>query len=245
MVRKQSQFVLLLTANICVTVLVLCIGAIGIARQVGAYHDLQTKHAAINEQQQKIDADLKQRDQREEDLRTLEAKLASLDENLVDYKFIPTFLQQIQTTSGETGNVLQNLQPRDPRPLDLDSSPLLKQMKPDKPEAPKAAGSDTDAAGNNPDDTAPKKEIKKAKSPYQVQQLSMDIVGSYVSAMQFLDALRQFRKMLYIRTITLNPRQQSAANASLSTHIEADLIIIPNQFRPRTNEDAEGTAGGG
>jgi len=239
MARKQSQFVLVLSGNICVSVLVLCIGAFGIVQQVGAYDRLLADHAELKQEQQKIEEDLGHRQQREDELKVLESKLASLDENLVDYKFIPSFLQQIQTTTLKTGNVLQNLQPREIRPLDLASSALLKQMNPGKAEAkpPEDANANPDNA--NPDDAAAKKPKVKAKSPYQVQSLSLDIAGTYPSVMQYLDALHEFRKMIYVRIVNLNPRQQNKQGLSLSAHIEADLIIIPDQFRPE-NEVAKG-----
>ena len=226
--RKQSKFALLLAIHVGVAVIVLFGGMLFLFRSMSIYQEVSGQRKVLNDERDKIKAELATRREKTAELAKLETDLSSLDQDLVDYKYIPTFLEQIQAASQHTGNMLRNLQPRAMRPLVLESSPLMRAITPPKPADTTATAppADTPDAGGSAKSEPP-------KPAFQIQQLGMTLDGDYPSVLQFLDALRHFRKMVFVRSMTLSPNANTvnAKPGMVTANIDAYLIIIPNQYR--------------
>jgi len=218
MAGKKSQYALLLAVLIAVGVIILTVGVVIWQRQGEESEGLRQQRDSLNNEykQAKIETDALPR--RKQDLAEVNARLSDLDLNLVDYKYIPTYLKQIEDKAKATGNTLRSIHPTAPRPLDLHKSPLTVKKVADAPaEAPSSAPA----------------------SPYYVQQISLDIEGSYVDLLKFLEALRAFPKMIYVRTVNITPVTGNGNSVvRMNTHLETYAIIIPDQYKSSPDENA-------
>ena len=214
MTPKQTRFSLILFALIALGVLTLIVGAGVFHRQSvenkKLHVEIMTKKARLVE----INKELEGQEQREQELAQLEERLKTLDKDLADYKYIPTYLEQIQRATVATGNTMMRIQPGEIRPLDLKQSPLVTGTA--SASAPAPAASDANKAA-----TAP---------AYQVQRINLEVRGNYVSIQRLLNALRQFPKMVYVRSLNLSPRNERD-NEYISAQIETYAIITPDQYQ--------------
>lgn len=231
MATKHSRYTLILFALIAVGVIIL-VGALVIWQRQDAVaqqltREYQTLDAQNKQIQQEITPEMIQ--QHTSELQELNAKLNSLDQNLVDYKYIPTYLRQIQSTAITTGNSIRSIQPRDLRPLDLKKSPLLADKAKVTAVVTPAAAPAADSAASTEQPAAAEAE-KKVVSKYQVQQITLEVDGSYDNLLRLLDALRRFPKMVYVRTLNITPQLTNNV-LSLSSHIETYAIITPDQYK--------------
>jgi len=180
-----------------------------------------------------IQQELDTKQDKEELLKKLNTSLASIDSKVVDYEYIPTYLEQLQKTAVETGNKINSIRPRGIEFLDI-NNPLLKAsndawVKEHPVKEPIGAAKQATAA-------KPKSSgrPKKEKSAYRVQQYTIEIEGSYVSIMKFLDALGKFPKLVYVRTINISPRQRLDPDR-LTARLETYAVIIPKHYQPESN----------
>ena len=100
----------------------------------------------------------------------------------MDYRYIPTYLKQIEDKARETNNFIHSITPSAPHQLDMTKIGQVKVAA--DTVMPVVAKTDRKVA-STPD-----------KSNYQVMMISLNISGSYVNLVRFLDALRKFPKMV-------------------------------------------------
>jgi hypothetical protein len=131
----------------------------------------------------------------------------------------------MQQAGAKTGNSILSIRPHEIKPLDLKRSPFSPPPAPSK--AP-AAGGGAAPAKPEPTAAATAKEGAKAESDYQTQQITLEVQGSYVALMRLLEALREFPKMIYVRSINIVPQQREGVYV-IKTRIETYAIIIPPQ----------------
>lgn len=217
MANKQSKFPIMMAGVVLAGVVILALGLFFLQQQTLAKNKLTQEIAAKNAQVASIEKELSQSNARSSELASLERRLSILDSNLLDYTYIPTYLQQIQKAARATGNTLQSIQPLDPHPLNMENSPL-------------GGGVTATPAQATPTDSAPKQEKAAPASPYQVQQITLQVKGTYSSIMRLLDALRQFPKMIYVRTVNLTPQVENGVY-TVSASIETFAILTPDQYR--------------
>ncbi|MHB9131258.1 MAG: hypothetical protein ACYDBB_09240 [Armatimonadota bacterium] len=221
MTRKHSQFTIMMMAIIIVGIFFFVGGSVVVYQVYMKYDQLQKKNNNMKALCAKIDEDLLTRPQLETQLAELQNKVKVLQQNLVDYKYIPTYLNQIQTVTVKTGNTIMAIRPSEIRDLNLANSPLsVKSGVPAAVAGTTQVVTDTNAA---PTSTPP------PAQKYLVQQISLDTVGDYTSTMRLLDQLRQFPKLVYVRTLSLSP-ENSDYGFKMRTHLETYAIIIPDQF---------------
>ena len=159
----------------------------------------------------------------------LTAELATLDKNLADYRYVPTYLVQITDATARTHNGVNSISPGIPKPLDLTKGPFAEPVATPAPGTPAASGASSappaNAAGA-PDAAG------SAASQYQVLSISLDLTGSYAGILQLLDEFRRFPKMIYVRDINMNPVNVNGKNL-ISAKLETYAIITPDQYQPR------------
>ncbi|MHB0935851.1 MAG: hypothetical protein ACYDCO_02120 [Armatimonadota bacterium] len=234
--KKQPQFAILLLVIGAIAIVLLAGGLAGLQKLSSLSKkdkaEYQVKHAQCEE----IDAELKEKDKKEQLLADLNMSLNSIDQNLVNYEYIPTYLEQLQKTAVQTGNKINSIRPRGIEFLDI-NNPLLKAsneawLKEHPVKKPIEAAQPADAKPQPKPKTSGRP--KKAKSNYRVQQYAIEIEGDYVSIMKFLQALGQFPKLVYVRTINVSPRQRLQPDR-LTARLETYAIIIPEHYQPVEN----------
>ncbi len=204
MAGKHSRFTLILLALIAACVIILVVGLVIGQQQDQQVQLLKADYDHLHTQYLEVDKEIKELPQRQKELVTLNEELSQIDLNLMDYKYIPTYLREIEETARQTGNDLRTITPHALRPLDLQKSPLNTKH---------TAASNANAA------------------PYQVQQITLDISGNYVSLISFLDALRRFPKIVYVRTINLSPHALEKGGIGVEAQVETYAIITPEQYQ--------------
>lgn len=232
--KKQPQFAIFLLVIGAIAAVLLAGGLIGLQKLHSLSDKAEKEYQVKRGQCLEIEDELKTKQDKEDLLKKLNTSLASIDSNLVDYEYIPTYLEQLQKTAVMTGNKINSIRPRGIEFLDI-NNPLLKAsneawVKEHPVKEP------IDAAKSAATQPKPKTtgRPKKEKSAYRVQQYTIEIEGSFVSIMKFLDALGKFPKLVYVRTINITPRQRLDPDR-LTARLETYAIIIPKHYQPEEN----------
>lgn len=232
--KKQSSFALFLLIVAAIAIAVLVAGVFGLQRlytlTVTARADYQKEVNDCNS----LTTALGNESHWRTELKGLDVTLASLDTNLVDYKYIPSYLEQIQQTAAQTGNIICSIRPRPVAVLDT-NNPLIKasndQWQKKFPEIAEAAQYVRQAPKTR---AAPGTEPKK--NDFRIEQFTLEIQGSYPSVMQFLDALSKFPKLVYVHSVAIAPLNQLKPD-ELKATIETYAIITPEQYQPETTSE--------
>lgn len=218
MVRKQARFTIILLGIIAVGIIVLAAGITAWHQQITKVKELEKQKAELDVKNSSIVDELKLQPAKEQRNAELDLKLHTLDSNMVDYKYIPTYLRQLQATAKNTNNTIRSIRPQAIKPLDFTKSPLTK-----------------DAAGLKTTPPPPP-DIPKDRAQPLIQGYGLEIEGSYTSLLQFLDALRAFPKMVYVRSVNLSPRATQFGEQRIAVRIETYAIIVPQQYKAADDE---------
>ena len=211
MAAGKSRFLLMMLGIVGVGATILVLGLFVFQQQSSKNIELKAKSKARAAEVLDIQTELEQRDTLVLKLDGLKENLASLDSSLADYKYMPTYLKQLQKTAADTDNILQVIQPEKIEPLDPRKMPFAQTALGD-------AAADTTAA-----------------TPlYRMQRINLTVRGNFVSLMRMLNALRSFPKMVYVRTINMAPISEGL-NTNLVTRIETIAIITPDQYLKSPN----------
>ncbi len=218
---KHNRFTIILCVLIAICIIILATGLVVYQHQDQQVQQLKADYDRTNADLKAAKNDVGHLEDRQKYLDSLTTQLGKIDTDLMDYSYIPTYLHQIEDTAKVTGNELRAISPHPLRPLDLKKSPINKY-------GGKADGTSSSASGS-----------------YQVQQISLDISGSYVSLIAFLDALRNFPKIVYVRTINLSPHVRGNTIV-VDSQIDTYAIITPEEYKKSSDELSAGgnTAGG-
>jgi|GEM_PF-2011936 len=226
--KKQSQFAIFLLVIIVIAIGILAAGLVGLQKLTLLSKASNEEYRKTLKRCQDIEDALAKKADQETELAYLNERLASIDKNLVNYEYIPTYLEQLQRTAKLTGNSIISVRPRPIEVLDL-SNPILKASneawlkehppmkvieEDDKPVEPKKAGV----------------KEEKPQSAYRIQQYTLEVEGNYVSLMRLLEALSAFPKLVYVRTVNVSPRQRLEPD-KLTARLETYAIIIPEHYR--------------
>lgn len=252
MAGNLSRFTVTLIVLGLITALTLALGILFWHKQSVATHALQVKTEQMNQQSEDIQKRLDTLERTCNDsLAEIETSLKGLDKGLVNFKYLPTFLTEIQQRAGESGNKIKTIQPSDTKQLDINASPLM-ELPPElqvklpgevinvappstttasaaPPAGGTPAGAQPNAQGGAPPASKP--------PPYYTQQINMDLVGSYSSLLSLLTDLSNFGKLLYVKSINISPEGQ---NGELRFHLETYAIIPPDQYKATQDLSASG-----
>lgn len=220
MQKSNSRFTITLVIIIAIGLVILALGVVGYQMQMIEVTNKQTANAETMRQ-------IKELEEKVRNIADLKAELdrnillqGELDRDLTDVKYLPTYLEQIQKVAFNTGNDLVVINPGDIKPFDPTKGPFASQAPPPPP-AP------TDAAAATP--ATPAAAPKALANVTQVMKISLTINGTYTSLMKFLDALRNFQKLVYVKSIAVTPAGIKNGKMQLTTSIETYAIIIPSQ----------------
>lgn len=230
---KQSAYTLKLVVILAVGILVLATGLFSWHRQNIRLTQISKQ---LNSNTLEMDNIHKETDQRKAYLdedSSLDKALANLNLSLKAYQYTPSYLEQLQQIATRTGNIITRIQPGELRPIDLKSGPLSTEAQ----------------TGTEPGSTA-KKFVKKPVGPpttteptakqYQVQQIDLEVCGSYMNLLRLLDSLRTFPKLVYVRTLAITPRNAlDEARGSMTIRLETYVVITPEQYKPDEEPPAD------
>ncbi len=144
--------------------------------------------------------------------------LKILQKGLMDYQYIPKFLEYVQDAAQETGNELVSISPGEAKPIDF-NNPIFKP-------APKPAGEGTDT---QPPATPASAVPKDPKKLYKSMPITITMKGTYISNIDFINKLRKFKQIIYIRNLTLSPNEVNGQMV-VSSIITASALIVPEQY---------------
>jgi Tfp pilus assembly protein PilO len=132
----------------------------------------------------------------------LTQQVAILEPNLPTEAYIPTFLAQIQTLAVQTHNRLTLIKPEPKRKMTAASAaPQEDVVSADKKAAPSASAAQAPAPPS---------------LPYDQIGLEVGMEGTYWSALDFLEKLRAFPKMIAVNEMSIKPNRQGSQGAALS-----------------------------
>lgn len=228
MKSTQSRYLLMLVAIVAVGLLVLVANLVLLQQQNKRIKTLeaQTKQQKIVFRENQDKMANKAEDERSRN--KLRVRLATLDQHLADYQYMPTYLKEMKLTAGLTKNKLRVIQPGDLRPLDWVTSPLTSGLT-----APEQAGEGAPAEGEAPaapPAATPPEGDSLLAGKYRVMPINLDITGDYVSLINLLDQFRQFRKMIYVRTVEIAPVSQLDGKNDLAIRMQTYAIITADQY---------------
>jgi len=217
------------TALILVSGVMLCLGLL-------IYQTKATKLRALTQT----------RNQKREELRGLQAKLASrpvlerrygdlqrrlevLEPTLPTYAYIPTFLRQIEKLANDTDNKVAGVKPL----------PLLQRTPAPAPGAAAAAG------GAAPAQAAPGAEPAQktlAAERYDRVPIEFSLNGDYWQTVSFLERLSKFPKMLAVDDISLTPTGQPEGLTAPDLRVKMNLLALIQKGEEKWTSDAKNSS---
>lgn len=225
---KQSAFTVKLMIILAVGVLVLGIGLFCWHRQNVNVNALARSIKAMNKEMDAITLQTNKRKKYLDDQVMLKRQLASIDTQVKDYQYLPTYLEQLQDVAAKTGNVITRIKPDDLRPIDLQHSPLAPVQDSDGPEkvtAKRVKKPVTKAKGKAG------AEEERDPNQYQVQQIDLEVRGSYVNLLRFIEKLRTFPKLVYVRSVSIAPQRAKDQIGAITAKLDTYVIITPGQYQ--------------
>lgn len=225
---KQTTFTITLIVTLALGVLILAIGIFVWHQQNVELTRLEAERKKFSSRIREIKKQTDQRDDYTEDLSKLLAELRTIDNDLVEYRYIPTYLVQLRKAAIDTGNTIQSIQPDEVRPLDMQDGPLSGE---EQVEAVKKVVVRKTAAERT------RKRRGEIESDYRVQKIILEVNGSYVSVLQLLKRLRDFPKLVYVREVTIAPlKREIGSKDTISAKLVTYAIITPEQYKaPETD----------
>ncbi|OPZ88109.1 MAG: hypothetical protein BWY76_00121 [bacterium ADurb.Bin429] len=221
---QQSAFTLKLMIVLGIGILVLAAGLFGWHRQNVVYASMDRKVKDMEREIRDIKSEVAKRDDLRDEQLDLAKKLQTIDGSLIDYEYMPSYLEQLQNAATRTGNAIVRIQPDELRPLDLQSSPLATAAKPT-----------TEKVSGKRPTKAPARKVKTLDletTKYRVQQINLEVEGSYLSLLRLLDTLRTFPKLVYVRTLDITPRRgRDIAPGAITARLDTYAIITPEQYK--------------
>ncbi len=217
MQKSNSRFTIALVIIIAIGLVIMALGVVGYQMQMIEVTKKVTANADTRKQIKELKEKLDKKGELKAELERNILLQGELDKDLTDVKYLPTYLEQIQKVAFNTGNDLIVINPGDIKPFDPTKGPFASQAPPPPP-APTDAAAATPAA-------AP----KAPANATQVMKISLTINGTYTSLMKFLDGLRNFQKLVYVKSIAVTPSGIKDGKMQITTSIETYAIIIPSQ----------------
>ena len=153
-----------------------------------------------------------------EELESLDAMLVTLSKNLMDYAYIPTYLAQIEQTATTTGNRLVSISPGEIKQIDFNNPLVSPSTLPPFALGDHPALKETAAVTLSPD----------AAALYRVQQIGLNVKGTYTSIIKLLNALRKFPQLMYVKSLTLTPGKVKDAIV-ITVGLQTYALILPDQ----------------
>jgi len=148
--------------------------------------------------------------------------LAFLEKPLPDAAYIPTFLAQIELLARETKNDIVIIRPKKKPKAGPGGAKGEAKINNETGELVKE---DENAA----DKTEKKAAKDKAQLPYDFIPIEMKIEGTYWTALQFLQQLQRFPKMIAVNTVGFAPRTSAGPtrdDQALSISLDLTAVVM-------------------
>lgn len=203
--NRAMQFALL-ALGLCILVA----AAIGLQRSKSG--QLQELNATLaSKQNELVEARLKvkQLPKMEQQYKDLSQQVAILEKVLPTEAYIPTFLNQLQTLAGQTENDVLLIKPEAKRKLRASAA--------NDSEAPASEGG---AAATS---SAPA--AKPTAALYDEMGIQLDLEGTYWSALNFLEKLQAFPKMIAVNEVTMKPKSGSKSQSGADDDLKLDISL--------------------
>lgn len=213
---KQTRFYLYLILLIIAGVAILGGGGLLWSMQSSKISRLDNEYKGLVQENEALGIELQRKSAEDEKLKSLNAVLRELDSNLADYRYVPTYLRQMQKAALETGNDIMSIRLDTVRPLDPNAGPLK---------------SEEQGKDNGNASPAPKPAPATASNIWQVQSIPLDIQGTYPSVVRFLERLSRFPKLIYVRSINLSPIDGKDGSIRVTARLETYAVIAPSQYK--------------
>ncbi len=221
MFGKQSKITLMILSLCLLSILILGIGIFLWQQQAVKTNELRNETAQLMAKKAEIEEKLGPNDKNisieAKKLDTKRQSLKILNKNLMDFQYIPKFLKYVQNAAQETGNELVSIAPGEAKPIDF-NNPIFKP-------APTPASDDTPA----PPPPPPSPVAKDPKKQYKSLPITIIMRGTYVSNVKFIDALRKFPQIIYIKNLTLSPNEING-KIVVNSIVTANALIVPEQY---------------
>jgi Tfp pilus assembly protein PilO len=220
MFGKQSKITLMILGLCLLSFLIIGIGVFLWQQQAVKTTEIKNETAQLVTKKKEIEDKLGPNDKNIEledaNLKKKKKSLEILQKTLMDYQYIPKFLDYIQQVAQETDNELISIGPGEAKPIDF-NNPLFKP-------APKPG-----ADGVVPPAAPPSVVPKDPKKQYKTMPITITMKGTYVSSVKFIDSLRKFKQIIYIRNLTLSPNDING-KVVVNSIITASALIVPEQY---------------
>jgi Tfp pilus assembly protein PilO len=230
---KRSQYTLALAGIIAAGLLVLAAGLFVWSQQQVAVGVTRAQKVTLHDELEGMTKKLNQRKDLEATRDKLAQQLLALDHDLADYRYMPTYLVELQRKAVATGNELVSITPSDIKPFDPAKSPFATAPPADPPKGEggdNGAGDKGASADGEKGEGGGKKGKKEAPPTDLYQRINLDISGTYASVMRFLEELRGFHKLVYVRTVELSPIREKGTLKGITARVETYAIITPEQW---------------
>jgi len=224
MQKSNSRFTVTVVIIIAIGLAIAAAGITGYQMQTVQINKQVAANNGIKQTIADLDKKISSTDSKKTELAEYRKLQGALDQNLTDIKYLPTYLEQMQKMAKDTGNDLLVITPGEIKPLDLSKGPFATN-------APADAG----APAATPAPAAAPADKKQAANTTQVMKITISIRGSYTSLIKFLDALGNFQKLIYVKSIAVTPSGLDGKVMQLSTSVETFAIIIPSQNKKESD----------
>lgn len=155
--------------------------------------DLRQKESQFEE----VQAKLASQPQLEARYEELQARLSVLEPALPDSAYIPTFLRQLEALAVGTKNQIVMIRPKPKAPRQAGASVQINDE----------TGEITDKGKTEPDRGPKAGEEQKAELPYDQVPIELRVEGTYWTAINFLEELQRFPKMIAVNEVGFFPKQ--------------------------------------
>jgi Tfp pilus assembly protein PilO len=214
MTDKRVIYALLGVVALCFLGLGFSLYRARLERLQGLQGRLRKKEAEFSE----LRAKMRKQPELERKYATLSQRLSFLETGLPSYAYIPTFLRQLEGLAGRTRNEVLRIQPK-PAPKAAEGA----RVEGEEAEPGGEGGGAAKAAGSGGKNAKAK---AKEALPYGELPIEVRVRGRYSAAINFLDELRRFPKMIAVNDLEFQPVRQGAQEKDPDLAIRLDLIAV-------------------
>ena len=208
------------TALILISGVMLCLGLLVYQSKATKLRSLSQTRNQKQEQLRGLQAKLASRSVLEHKYKGLQERLAVLEPAVATYAYIPTFLRQIERLALDTSNKVSGVKPL----------PLIARTP-----APPAGG---EAAGGQAQAAAPPAQAKM----YDSVPIEFNLTGDYWQTVAFLKGLSKFPKMLAVDDISLTPAGQPEGLRAPELRVKMNLLALIQKGEEKWTSDAKNSS---
>lgn len=206
--QNRAAIIALLAAVGCILI---TIGAVIYHAKSKQLRGLKRDLSQVQQKVEEVHTKVKRLPVLETEYEELSHQVAVLEPSLPTEAYIPTFLSQLQTLAGETDNRLTLIKPKPRRNLPVAQAPEQDVVADDATTAKPAAL---------------QPEPEQPVSPYDEIGIEVAFEGSYWTALEFLQELKRFPKMIAVNNLSMKPACSRSAVQGSNPLLEVTFQLI-------------------